>query len=104
MAQQPPSAPPQGGGFDLNGLWNFLGTAGFPAPQAAMAEVQRLNNLLEMLAPDIHKIAGGIDSMQLMAQGLDKLDPEQIQQLIAAMNGASATGDKFFEQLWGNKK
>lgn len=104
MAQQQPSAPPQGGGFDLNSLWNFLGTAGFPAPQAAMAEVQRLNNLLEMLAPDLHLIAQGVGSMQLMAEGLEKLDPEQIQQLIAAMNAAGATGDKFYEQLWGNKK
>ena len=99
MAQQQPGAPPQG----FEGIWNLLGAAGFPAPQVAMQELQRLNATMEMLAPDLHLIAQEIGSVQQLAQGLQKLDPEQIKQLVAALNGASSTGDKFYERIWGKK-
>lgn len=99
MAQQQPGAPPQG----FEGLWNFLGAAGFPAPQVAMQELQRLNATMEMMAPDLHLIAQSIGAVELMAQGLEKLDPEQIKQLVEALNATSSTGDKFYERIWGSK-
>ena len=76
---------------------------GIPAPERVLAELQRLNNNMEIMAPDLHKLANALDKMQ----------GDDIRNLSAALNGIKA-GDilrtlnsftslmqQIYERLWG---
>jgi len=78
---------------------------GLPNPGALLAELQRLNSNMEMLQPDLHKLA----------DGLDKMKSDDIRNLSAALNNIKA-GDilrtlnsfsilmqQIYDRLWGKK-
>jgi hypothetical protein len=76
------SGAPVVGGFD--GLMSQLG---FPAPQALMAELQRLNGNLEAVRPDIHVLAEFAGSGQL-------------REFAGTMKEAGAAAARIEERLW----
>ena len=96
-------------------LWNMLSQIGFPNPDAVLQEVQRLNDNLEQLSPAmgllaqiptlISNLTGAIprvnpEDLHNLAEGLKNLDPQQVQELTAALKQASETGEKFAGRLW----
>lgn len=76
---------------------------GIPAPGVVLTELQRLNNNIEIMAPDLHKLANA----------LDKINSNDIRNLSASLNGINV-GDamrilnsfttlmqQIYERLWG---
>ena len=92
--QNTPPAPP---GFNL---WGMLGQLGLPNPDAVLQELQRLNANLEHLAPGLDLLAQVPKDLHELVEGLKKLDPQQVQELTAALKQASETGEKFAGRLW----
>lgn len=96
-------------------LWAMLSQLGLPNPDAVLTEIQRLNNNLEQMGPSlgllaqipelISNLTGAVarvnpDDLHSLAEGLKKLDPQQVQELTAALKQASETGEKFAGRLW----
>lgn len=76
---------------------------GIPAPGVMLAELQRLNNNIEIMHPDLHRLANA----------LEKLQSDDMRNLSAALNNIKA-GDflrtlnnftslmqQIYERLWG---
>jgi len=76
-----------------------------PSPEKLYAELLRLNNNIEQMAPDLHKLAEATQGPM----------GEDIRALAAALNGAkrgdmmrmleefNRVGAQFYERLWGKK-
>lgn len=104
-----PPGPETPTGFNL---WGMLAQLGFPNPDAVLQEIQRLNSNLEQLAPGMGLLAQlptllsdltaavNPEDLHSLAEGLKKLDPQQVQELTAALKQASETGEKFAGRLW----
>lgn len=100
MEQRPGSTSGQPGVSEM--MERFLG---LPSPEKVIGELQRLNNNLEILQPDIHKLS----------LALDGLDKNQIANLTAALNGVNVgnamrilnefnhLGKQVYERLWGKQ-
>ena len=82
-------------------LWDMLGQIGLPPPQQLLQEIQRFNANMERMAPDVHKLAGASDSISRLATAVEGINPGDVQRLTRALEGASSTGEKLYQRLWG---
>ena len=87
--------PPGQGGQMAEALGKMLGV---PSPEKVLGEMQRLNNNLEMLQPDIH----------LLAQAMQSISGNDIRNLSAALSNMKAgefinLGNQLYEKLWGKR-
>ncbi len=78
---------------------------GFPSPEKILAELQRLNSNLEMIAPDLRKLATALEADKMadirnLTEVLKKLDVGDLKRMI---NEVSRLGGQIYERLWGNK-
>jgi len=91
---------PSSGGPGLSEMIQKM--TGWPSPEKILSELQRLNNNLECLQPDIHKLAafltgsGGADLQNLTA-ALNKIDMENV---IKVINDFNNTTKSISEKLW----
>lgn len=75
---------------------------GWPSPEKILGELQRLNNNLECLQPDLHKLAtffsgGGRDDLQNLTAALNKVD---LGNVIKVINDFNNTAKSISEKLW----
>ena len=76
-----------------------------PSPEKLLAELQRLNNNMEIAAPDLHKLATALEADKMadirsLTEVLKKLDIGDLKRMI---NEVSRLGGQIYERLWGNK-
>jgi len=78
---------------------------GWPDPQKVLAELQRLNNNIETIQPDIHRLAqslegiSGADIRNLSAA----LGNIKAGDLLRLLNEFTHLGSQIYEKLWGKK-
>ena len=77
---------------------------GLPSPLVIIQELQRLNNNLEAMQPDMHTIAQGTASIQSLAQSMENFNPQEVNRLVSALDRASASGEQLYQQMWGGKR
>lgn len=95
--QQPPGA---------SQMAEYLGKMmGLPSPEKVLGELQRLNNNIETIQPDIHRLA----------QSMEGIKTDDLRNLTAALNGIKVgdlmrllnefnhLGSQIYERLWGKK-
>ena len=76
----------------------LLKMLGMPSPEKVLGEMQRLNNNLELLQPDIH----------LLAEAMQGLSGNDIRNLSAALGNITVNEftnlvKQVYEKLWGKK-
>lgn len=78
---------------------------GLPSPEKVLGELQRLNNNIEIIQPDIHKLAqsleglSGADIRNLSAA----LGNIKAGDLLRTLNEFTRLGSQIYEKLWGKK-
>lgn len=78
---------------------------GLPSPEKILGELQRLNNNLETIQPDIHRLAqamegiSGADIRNLSAA----LGNIRAGDLMRILNEFTHLGSQIYEKLWGKK-
>lgn len=78
---------------------------GLPSPEKILGELQRLNNNMEILQPDIHKLANSLDGIS----GTDirnlsaALGNMKAGDLLRLLNEFNALAGNIYEKLWGKK-
>lgn len=80
---------------------SFLEMMGFPSPDKVFAEMQRLNNNLEKMQPDLHKLAQATDGLsptelRNLTQVLQSI---RTPELLKALNESNAIMGKFCNHL-----
>lgn len=78
---------------------------GLPSPDKVLGEMQRLNNNLELLQPDIHKLANAFDGLgrneiSNLSAALNKVD---LGNVMRVLNDFNQTSKMVYEKLWGKK-
>lgn len=74
---------------------------GLPAPEKVLGELQRLNNNLEILQPDIHKLSTALDGraeISNLTAALNKVDVGNMLRIVGEFNHL---GKQIYEKLWG---
>jgi len=76
-----------------------------PSPDKVFTELQRLNNNLERMQPDLNKLAKAVDG--LYVQDIRNLtlvlQSMRIPEMLLTLNQVSSTIKALYEQLWGKK-
>lgn len=91
-------APPPGSLAEM-----FQRMTGWPSPDKLFAELQRLNNNMERLEPDLAKIAKSTDGLnpseiRLLTQVLQGMNTSQ---MISTLKDVRDTIEKLIGKLWG---
>ncbi len=89
-----------------SGLEQLLGgLAGLPSPDKLFAELQRLNNNLEKMQPDMAKIAKSVDGLYLQdIRNLTMtLQGMKISEMLLSLNQANSNISTLCNHLWGKK-
>lgn len=78
---------------------------GLPSPEKVLGELQRLNNNLELMQPDIHKLAvflsgSGAHDLQNLTAALNQIKSGDLMRLLGDFN---QLGKKIYEKLWGKQ-
>jgi hypothetical protein len=76
-----------------------------PAPDKVFFELQRFNNNMEKIQPDMARLAKALEgvngsdirNLALALQGI------KVSELLLAVNEANSTISKLYEKLWGKK-
>jgi hypothetical protein len=87
------------------GIELLKGLANLPAPEKVYYELQRFNNNMERIQPDLAKLAkslegvnpGDIRNLALALQGM------KVSEMLLVMNDTNSTISKLYEKLWGKK-
>ncbi len=87
------------------GMELLKGLANLPAPEKVYFELQRFNNNMERLQPDLTKLAKALDGVQpgdigrlaLALQGM------KVSEMLLALNDANSTITKLYGKLWEKK-
>lgn len=81
----------------------FERMTGWPSPEKVLSEMQRLNNNMEVIQPDLHKLAQAMD-------GLNRADIQNLTAVLGqvkmgdtmrVLNEFSALIRLVYEKLWG---
>jgi len=78
---------------------------GLPSPEKILEEVQRLNNNIEMIQPDIHKLAKSMEGMsgadlRNLSAALGNLRAGDMMRML---NEFTMLGNQIYDKLWGKK-
>lgn len=81
----------------------FEDMTGWPSPDKVLYELQRLNNNMEMIQPDLHKLAATLDSIKAddirnLSAALNKVNAGDA---IRILNEFNRLGKQIYERLWG---
>ena len=84
-------------------LFSTLGK--LPAPEKVLFEIQRLNNNMERIMPDLSKMTHALEgvtgqdirSLSMAIQGI------KVSEVLLVMNDVNSTINKLYERLWGKK-
>jgi len=76
---------------------------GIPAPGVMLAELQRLNNNMEIMAPDLHKLANALEKLQSddMRNLSAALNSIKAGDFLRTLNGFTSLMQQIYEHLWG---
>ncbi len=97
MQQPPPGSSPV-----AEALGKMMG---LPSPEKVLGELQRLNNNMEILQPDIHKLAKSLEGIsgadiRNLSAALGNLKAGD---LLRMLNEFINLGNQIYEKLWGKK-
>ncbi len=78
---------------------------GWPDPQKILGELQRLNNNIEMMHPDIHRLAQALEGIsgadiRNLSASLGNIKAGDLLRLLNEFNQLSG---HIYEKLWGKK-
>jgi len=78
---------------------------GLPSPERMLGELQRLNNNMEIIQPDIHKLAQALegisgDDLRNLSATLGNIKAGD---LIRLLNEFNTMSGQLYEKLWGKK-
>jgi len=78
---------------------------GWPSPEKVLAELQRLNTNMEVLQPDLHKLANSIEGLtgpdvRNLTAALSKINAGD---MLRAMNEFNTLSGQIYEKLWPKK-
>ena len=78
---------------------------GWPDPQKVLAELQRLNNNIEMMHPDIHRLAQALEGIsgadiRNLSASLGNIKAGDLMRLLNEFNQLAG---HIYEKLWGKK-
>jgi len=95
--QQPPGTSPA-----LEAIGKMMG---LPSPEKVLTELQRLNNNIEMIQPDIHRLAKSLegisgDDIRNLSAALGNIKAADLMRLLNEFNTLSG---QIYEKLWGKK-
>jgi len=95
--------PNQGQQPNVLGWLEVLGK--LPSPDKVFAELQRLNNNLEKMQPDLTKIGKAVDGLYLQdIRNLAlTLQGMKISEMLLALNEANSTIKNLYDKLWSKK-
>ena len=97
----PPNQPPPGGP-----MAEYFGKMlGLPSPEKILGEMQRLNNNIEMIQPDIHSLAKSMEGMsgadlRNLSAALSNLKAGDMMRML---NEFTQLGNHIYDKLWGKK-
>ena len=78
---------------------------GLPSPEKILEEMQRLNNNIEMIQPDIHRLAKSMEGMsgadlRNLSAALGNLKAGDMMRML---NEFTTLGNQIYDKLWGKK-
>ncbi len=96
MQQQPGTSPA------LEALGKMMG---LPSPEKVLGELQRLNNNIEIIQPDIHRLAQSLEGIsgadiRNLSAALGNIKAGDLMRLLNEFNTLSG---QIYEKLWGKK-
>lgn len=97
--------PGSGGGPQPNVLGWLEVLGKLPSPDKVFAELQRLNNNLERMQPDLTKIGKAVDGLYLqdIRHLTQVLQGMKISEMLLALNEANSTIKNLYDRLWAKK-
>jgi hypothetical protein len=81
----------------------FESMTGFPSPEKLLLELQRFNNNMEVLQPDIHKLATAMESLKAddIRNFTAAINNVKSGDLMRLMNEFCTLMSNFYQKLWG---
>ncbi len=81
------------------------GLGKLPAPEKVYFELQRFNNNMERIQPDITKLAKALErvdgsDIRNLAMALQGI---KVSEMLLCLNEANSTISKLYDKLWGKK-
>jgi len=78
---------------------------GLPSPEKVLGELQRLNNNIEIIQPDIHRLAQSLEGIsgadiRNLSAALSNIKAGDLMRLLNEFNTLAS---QIFEKLWGKK-
>ena len=78
---------------------------GLPSPEKVLGELQRLNNNIEIIQPDIHRLAQSLEGIsgadiRNLSAALGNIKAGDLMRLLNEFNNLSG---QIYEKLWGKK-
>lgn len=76
---------------------------GIPAPGVMLAELQRLNNNMEIMHPDLHRLANALEKLQSddMRNLSAALNSIKAGDFLRTLNSFTSLMQQIYERLWG---
>jgi len=78
---------------------------GWPSPEKILAELQRLNNNMEAIQPDLRRLAKSMEGMSAddLRNLAAALNGVRVGDLLRIMNEFIHLGNQIYERLWGKR-
>lgn len=97
--------PPNSGNPVQAGMALLENLAKLPAPEKVFFELQRLNNNMERLQPDLLKLNNNLEKLNTadIRALTTVLQGMKVSEMLLALNEANSTIKKLYEKLWGPK-
>lgn len=87
------------------GMELLKGLANLPAPEKVYFELQRFNNNMERIQPDLSRMAKALEGLQSgdIRHLATVLQNMKVNEMLLAVGQLNDTGSKLYEKLWGRK-